>query len=179
MPNAPLIITERLTLHQPEIADVWVMMDIVSHPQTSRFLGRANSPADHFTRFQRNAGSWFLHGYGSFIVRLKGSDEPIGNCGVFHSFRGLGEDFDNQPEAGWIVRHDQAGRGIAAEALTAALQWFEATHGARRIVAMIAPENEPSQRLAAKLGFTPMRDTALPDGEAVRLFERAATDAGA
>ena len=43
---------------------------------------------------------------------------------------------------------------------------------ARRIVAMIAPGNGPSQQLAARLGFTPMRDATLPDGEAVRLFER-------
>lgn len=176
MPNEPFLTTDRLTLHQPQIADVWAMLDIVSHPETGRFLGRANSPADHFTRFQRNAGSWFLHGYGSFIVRLKGSDEPIGNCGVFHSFRGLGEDFDDQPEAGWILRHDQVGQGIAAEALTAALAWFDATRSPRRVVAMIAPGNEPSQRLAARLGFTPMRDAELPDGEAVRLFERAAPE---
>ena len=172
MPNEPFLATERLTLHKPELADVRAMLEIVTHPETGRFLGSANSPAEHFTRFQRNAGSWFLHGYGSFIVRQRGSDEPVGNCGVFHSFRGLGEDFDDQPEAGWILRHDQVGRGVAFEALTAALDWFERTHGARRIVAMIAPENEPSQQLAARLGFTPMRDATLPDGEAVRLFER-------
>ena len=111
MPNEPFLTTERLTLHKPEIADVWAMLEIVTHPETGRFLGSANSPAEHFTRFQRNAGSWFLHGYGSFIVRLRGSGEPVGNCGVFHSFRGLGEDFDDQPEAGWILRHDQVGRG--------------------------------------------------------------------
>lgn len=172
MANEPFLVTERLTLHQPEIADVWPMLEIVTHPETGRFLGSANSPAEHFTRFQRNAGSWFLHGYGSFIVRLRGSDKVIGNCGVFHSFRGLGEDFDDQPEAGWILRHDQAGRGIAAEAVGAGLDWFERTHGPRRIVAMIATENEPSQRLAGKLGFTPMREASLPDGEIVRLFER-------
>lgn len=173
MPNPPVLTTERLTLHKPEIADLWAMLEIVTHLETGRFLGSANSPAEHFTRFQRNAGSWFLHGYGSFIVRLRGSDEPIGNCGVFHAFRGLGEDFDDQPEAGWILRHDQVGRGLAAEAATAAIDWFERTHGARRIVAMIASENAPSQRLAAKLGFTPMREAVLPDGDTVRLFERA------
>jgi RimJ/RimL family protein N-acetyltransferase len=37
---------------------------------------------------------------------------------------------------------------------------------------MITPKNEPSLRLADKLGFAPLRDTMLPDGEAVRLLER-------
>jgi len=36
---------------------------------------------------------------------------------------------------------------------------------------MISPENEPSVKLAARLRFTPFRDTELPDGAAVRLFD--------
>lgn len=174
MPNAPFLTTERLTLHKPEIGDVWPMFDIISHPVTGRFLGSANSRAEHFTRFQRNAGSWLLHGYGSFILRLRGEQAQIGNCGVFHAFRGLGEDFDDQPEAGWILAAEHAGKGYAAEAMHAALAWFERAHGRRRIVAMIAEGNEASMALAGKLGFTPMRDAVLPDGEAVRLFERPA-----
>ena len=56
--------------------------------------------------------------------------------------------------------------------MTAALAWFEREHGRRRIVCMIAPDNAPSIRLAGRLGFTPMREARLPDGETVRLFER-------
>ena len=36
---------------------------------------------------------------------------------------------------------------------------------------VIAPENEPSLRLAARLGFTAMRDAEFA-GEAIRLLER-------
>ena len=140
--------------------------------ETGRYLGPQRDPADHFVRFCRNAGSWLLYGYGGFIVRLRGSDEVIGNCGVFHSWRGLGEDFDDMPEAGWILRHDQVGRGIGLEAMTAALDWFDRAHGPRRVVCMIAPDNAPSIGLAGKLGFAPMRETVLPDGDTVRLFER-------
>jgi RimJ/RimL family protein N-acetyltransferase len=52
------------------------------------------------------------------------------------------------------------------------LDWFDRAHGPRRIVCMTAPDNDPSVRLAAKLGFTPLRETELPDGEIVKLFER-------
>lgn len=174
MANEPFLTTDRLTLHKPELGDAWPMFAIVSHPQTGRFLGSANSRADHFTRFQRNAGSWLLHGYGAFIVRLRGEPAQIGNCGVFHTFRGLGDDFDDRPEAGWILAADHAGKGYAAEAMRAALAWFESEHGPRRIVAMIAEGNHASMALADKLGFAPMRDALLPDGDAVRLFERLA-----
>jgi RimJ/RimL family protein N-acetyltransferase len=170
--DAPHLVTERLDLRVPAAPDLAAMAAIVSHEQTGRFLGSHRGPADHFARFSRNAGSWLLYGYGGFMVRRRGRDEVIGNCGVFHSWRGLGEDFDDTPEAGWILRHDQVGQGLGLEAMDAVLDWFDRAHGPRRMVCMTAPENEASIRLAAKLGFTPMREAVLPDGDAVRLFER-------
>ena len=97
-PAAPFLVTERLELWLPRGSDLREMLAIVSVPRTSRYLGPADGPAEHFTRFCRNAGSWLLYGYGSFILRLRGEPEVIGNCGIFHSWRGLGEDFDDQPE---------------------------------------------------------------------------------
>ena len=173
MKDKPLLVTERLELWQPTMRDEPQMFAIVSNPETARYLGAMATRADHFTRFQRGGGSWFLHGYGSFMVRLKGAPEVIGNCGVFHSYRGLGEDFDNMPEAGWIIAAEHVGKGIAGEAMRAALAWFDREHGLRTVVCMIEPRNAPSIKLAGKLGFTRMRDAHLPDGAAVRLFERA------
>ena len=170
--DPPQLLTERLDMRVPVAADVAAMAEIVAHAETGRYLGPGIGPAEHFVRFSRNAGSWLLYGYGGFIVRPRGGDEVIGNCGVFHSWRGLGEDFDDAPEAGWILRHDQAGRGIGFESMTAALDWFDRAHGPRRVVCMIALGNEPSLRLAGKLGFVPMREAVLPDGDTVRLFER-------
>ncbi|HEY6814420.1 MAG TPA: GNAT family N-acetyltransferase [Croceibacterium sp.] len=169
--GAPLLVTERLELWVPTEADLWPMHAVVNDPRTSRFLPE-QSAAGHFERFCRNAGSWLLYGYGSFTLRERASGELIGNAGVFRSFRGLGDDFDDAPEAGWILRSDRVGQGLGREAMTGALAWFEREHGARRIVCMIAPGNAPSLGLAAALGFAAMRDAQLPDGEPVRLFER-------
>ena len=170
----PLLVTERLELWRPVKEDREALLAIVSDPETTRYLGRGHDPADHFQRFGRNAGSWFLYGYGACTVRVRGSAEIVGNCGVFHSWRGLGEDFDDKPEAGWIIRTDQAGQGFAHEAMAASIGWFERAHGAQPIVCMIAPENTASVRLADKLGFTPMREAILSDGDAVTLLVRPA-----
>lgn len=170
--GAPHLLTKRLDLRLPVAGDLTAMGAIVAHPATGRHLRPIFDFADHFMRFSCNAGSWLLHGYGTFMVRLRGSEDLIGNCGVFHSWRGLDKDFDDMPEAAWILRHDQVGRGIASEAMTAVLAWFDRAHGPRRIVCMIAAENEPSMRLAGKLGFACMREAERPDGDAVRLFER-------
>jgi len=156
----------------PALPDIDTMIGIVSHPETGKYLGAHATRADHFTRFQRNAGSWLLHGYGGFMVREIGQDRVIGNCGVFHSYRGLGDDFDDMPEAGWILAHDKGGMGYAGEAMRAAFGWFEARHGARRIVCMIDPDNAASIALAYKLGFAEMRRTELTDGAPIVLFAR-------
>ena len=168
----PILETERLVLSAPSAADIAPMHAIVSDPDTGRFLGSVNNPATQFERFARNAGSWMLYGYGSFMARLHGSEELIGNVGVFHSWRGLGADFDNNPEAGWILHRDHAGQGLAAEAMRAIFAWFDATHGPRRIVCMIGVGNVASMRLAEKLGFSAMREAVLPDGDRVTLLER-------
>lgn len=149
------------------------MFAIVSDPATHRFLGGKADRADHFTRFQRNAGSWFLHGYGSFMVRLKDRPGVVGNCGVFHTYRGLGADFDDRPEAGWIIAADHVGKGYAREAMDAALAWFEREHGPREVVCMIEVGNAASLALAARLGFTRTRQATLPEGTEVQLLNRA------
>lgn len=170
--DAPQLTTDRLDLRLP-VPDDWnAIREMVSHPATTRFLGSGATTADHFTRFCRSAGSWLLYGYGAFTIRRRSHADVIGNCGVFHTWRGLGPDFDDMPEAGWVLRHDQEGLGYAHEAMRAVLDWFDSAHGPRRIVCMIAQRNAPSLRLADKLGFTFMREAGLPGGEAVGLFER-------
>jgi RimJ/RimL family protein N-acetyltransferase len=168
--SKPLLVTERLELWLPTKHDLAPMFAITADPATRRHLP-SQSPVDHFQRFFRNAGSWLLYGYGAFMLSERGG-ELIGNVGVFHTLRGLGEDFDDMPEAGWVLRADRTGRGFAREAMTAVLAWFEREHGPQRIVCMVSPGNAPSLALAARLGFTAMREAELPDGEPVRLFER-------
>jgi RimJ/RimL family protein N-acetyltransferase len=167
----PLLVTERLELWVPTSADIWPMHDIVADPATHRFLGPSRLRSDHHQRFSRNAGSWLLYGYGNFMVRERGGG-LIGTAGVFRSLRGLGADFDDFPEAGWILRADRVGQGLAHEAMTAGLAWFAREFGSQRIVCMTAPGNARSIGLAKRLGFVPMREAVLPDGEPVRLFER-------
>ena len=174
MSEGPVLVTERLELWKPSVADLGPMFDIVSHPETGRYLGVQRSFADHFQHFSRNAGSWQLYGYGSFMVRRRGEAGLLGNCGIFHSWRGIGADFDDCPEAGWILRVDSVGQGYGGEAMRAVLAWFEREHGARRIVCAIEPGNDASLALAGKLGFAAFRNGVFPDGAQVKLLERAA-----
>lgn len=170
--DKPFLVTERLELWLPRADDLKAMYAIVTQEQTARFLGAVAQLHEHSFRFMRGAGSWLLYGYGPLMLRLKGEPGLIGNCGVFHTFRGLGDDFDDQPEAGWIIAAEHVGKGIGREAMEAIFAWFDAAHGPRRVVCMLAPENAASLAMARRFGFTPLRETELPDGEAVLLLER-------
>lgn len=167
-----MLVTERLELWQPVASDHADLCAMMESEVTRRFLGTWQpTPADMHARLLRNAGSWALYGYGTFMVRERGQSTIVGNCGVFHSWRGLGTDFDDQPEAGWIIAADKAGQGYAGEVMQAVLAWFDAGHGPRRTVCMIDPANTASIRLADRFGYVPLRDTEF-GGDPIRLFER-------
>jgi RimJ/RimL family protein N-acetyltransferase len=156
MSAGPFLTTKRLELWQPQIGDLADLFDLTLAEETRRFLGSfVPTEMDAFARLLRNAGSWSLFGYGSFMVRLKGDDRIIANCGVFRSHRGFGAEqgLDNVPEAGWIVHKDHWGQGIAREAMEAALAWFDAAHGQQRIACMIEEGHATSDKLARELGF--------------------------
>ena len=175
MIGAPLLATPRFELWQPRGPDdLDGLCRLIADDETRRYLGHVSrGPQSQWERLLRNAGSWSLYGYGVFYVRRPGSDDFIASCGVFHSWRGIDPTMDDQPEAGWIVRRDHWGQGLAREVMDAVLAWFDAAHGARRIVAMIEQGNVASERLAAVLGFAAYATHTEDDGAVLQLYERA------
>ena len=167
----PELVTERLRLRPPTLADAPRLAALVAPEAVHRYLGGPQTPEESWNRFVRGAGCWRLFGYGPFVVERRSDGRFVGNCGLFRGRRGLGPAFDNQPEAGWVVAHWAAGRGYAGEAMTTILQWFDATPAASAVVAMIEPANEPSIALARRLGFR-ARGTARYHEEVVRRFRR-------
>ncbi len=169
----PVITTERLELWQPAAADLTQLHALTADDEMRRFLGNHTpDEGDSFSRLMRNAGSWSLHGYGSFMVRRRGGNQIIGNCGIFRSLRGFGKGLDDVPEAGWIIHRSAWGEGLAKEAMRASLAWFDALHGKQRIACMIEEDHIVSDRLAATLGFIRYGRHVLEDGATVILYER-------
>lgn len=152
--NAPFLLTDRLELWQPHARDHAGLVDLLAPDVVRAHLGaRPTSAAEEFNRLLRNAGSWALYGYGILTCRLKGEDDVIGICGVFHSWRGFGKGMDDTPEVGWIFAERAWGKGIATEAARGVLDWFDAAHGPRRVACMINDTNLASVAVAERLGF--------------------------
>lgn len=166
-----IVETERLLLCPPVIGDFENLHALTAAPEMREHLAGFASVEDSYKRLLGNLGGWATFGFGTFSVREKSTDLYVGNCGLFRMMRGLGREFDDHPEAGWIIAHSRWGQGYATEAMTAALAWFARAHGIGRTNCMIAPGNIASQRIAAKLGYIPTR-MAEHRGEPVQLYTR-------
>ena len=172
--NALVLSTERLDLSLPAPHDHSSLVAMMADDAVRRNLGnRPTSKADEYNRLARHAGSWALYGYGSFMCRLHGTDTFVGICGVFHSWRGFAEGLDDTPELGYSLMRPFWGQGLATEAGRAALAWFDAEHGLRRIACMINEANIASLSVAGKLGFVHY-GTYAGDAETLALLERPA-----
>lgn len=60
---------------------------------------------------------------------------------------------DGLPEGGWAFSTEAQGRGIATEAVNAALAWMDEQFGAKTTTCIIGPENAASIRVAQKAGY--------------------------
>lgn len=163
--------TDRLLLRPPRPDDLDALHALRSDPVVVRFVGgRTLDREEAWQRLLRIAGHWSLFGHGLFMVQEKAGGAVIGEVGLFYGRRGLGPDFDDAPEIGWILAAEAQGAGYATEAALAAQSWFAATHGERRCVCMIDPAHGASFRVAAKLGYKRYR-SADYHGGSVTLLE--------
>lgn len=170
-----MIETGRLILRPYVVDDYAPYLEMGSDPEVVRYLGgQTLSPEEAWHRLLRYVGHWTVFGYGLFAVIEKASGDYIGETGLADFHRGLGGAFDGHPEAAWVFRRDVGGRGYAFEAGDALHDWFGTTFGARRTVCLIDPDNRPSLRLAAKLGYRQF-GTADYRGSSLAMLER---DAG-
>jgi RimJ/RimL family protein N-acetyltransferase len=154
----PIIETERLILRGMVRADFPAFAEIWAEPEVVRFIGgKPHGEAESWGKFKGNAGSWVIDGFGQWGVFGKSNDRLLGQVGFFTGKRELGPDFDEAPEAGWVLSGSAQGQGFGFEALVAAHQWFDAQSFGGQSWAMIDDGHRISLRLAAKLGYLPQR----------------------
>ncbi|MBW8304074.1 MAG: GNAT family N-acetyltransferase [Brevundimonas sp.] len=165
------LITERLTLTPVAVSDYDDLRVMWADPEVIRHIfPEPLNDEDVWFRLLRDLGHWEALGYGNWTLRLKDTGEHVGGVGVLDYHRVLEPAFD-APELGWGLRSAFQGKGLAFEAVSAALAWCDETLNAPRTVCMIDPTNTPSLALAARAGY---REYARTDykGAPVILLER-------
>lgn len=153
MTAIPTIETARLRLRAPELRDFEANAAMWLDERVTRYIsGSPRLRDDSWRRFIGLHGLWALLGYGYWVFAERESDTLIGMGGLAFFERGLSE-LEGVPEAGWAIAPDWWGRGIATEAMGAALAWSDAHLDAPEVRCIINPGHGASENVAAKLGF--------------------------
>jgi RimJ/RimL family protein N-acetyltransferase len=173
--------TERLILRPLAIDDLDPLARFYADPDVMRYMG-----GDALTREETEASiarmvGWFeADGFGQLAVVRKEDGEFLGRCGLLNwetdPWKPVSKaeaDAETETEIGYALGQPHWGRGYATEAATAVRDYAQAELGERRLIALIQHGNEPSQRVAEKLGMAYERDVELRFAR-VRLYALAA-----
>ncbi|WP_436519634.1 GNAT family N-acetyltransferase [Actinoplanes sp. HUAS TT8] len=155
------IMTERLLLRESEARDHVAFVDLFSSPEVGTYIGGAQ-PREELER--KPETSWRRPGV--FVVELDG--EVIGM--VTLERRNDGPPDRVRPESGevdlgYLFLPEAWGYGYAAEACSAALDWFARAYPGESVVLSTQSANARSRRLAVKLGFTEVQYYVMWDAE--------------
>ena len=168
-----ILVTERLTLAPVALSDLDDLVALWGDPAfATAIFPAALSSEDVWFRLLRDIGHWEALGYGNWAIRETATGAYVGSVGVLDYRRIMTPAFD-APELGWGVAPRFQGKGMAFEALSAALAWCDDALNAPRTVCMISPDNAPSHALAKRAGYVPYVETTYK-GAPIVLLERAA-----
>ncbi|MDR6954283.1 RimJ/RimL family protein N-acetyltransferase [Ancylobacter sp. 3268] len=154
MVEIPTLLTPRLRLRGYRRDDFDAYAAMWSEAAVIRFIGGTPLPREAaWSRFLRQIGLWYHLGFGFFAVEDRETGAFIGEAGFHDLKRAISPSIEGTMEAGWALAGAAQGRGLAEEAMRAALDWA-ARHGTgERITCIIHPEHTASLHVAGKLGF--------------------------
>lgn len=172
MSLVPTLLTPRLVLRGHHVDDLAACTAMWSDPEVTRHIGgRPFTEEDVWARIMRYTGHWALLGFGYWAVVERESERFVGEVGLADMRRDQLPDFHGAAEVGWALAPWAQGRGLATEAVMAALGWAEGALVGMRTVCMIEPSHPASHRVASKCGFVAY-DRVDYKGESVVLLER-------
>lgn len=163
--------TPRLRLRRMTEDDAAFVLELLNQPSFLRYIGdkgvRTLDDARGYVR-QGPAASYERHGFGLYVVELKGPGTPIGINGL------LRRDYLDAPDIGFAFLPRAWSQGYARESAEAVLAEARERFCLRRVLAITSPDNEASIGLLGRLGFRFERAAQPAPGEPpVNVYARA------
>lgn len=152
MSACPVLKTERLVLRPHRAEDFPAACGFWADIAATSRLAIPAAPGDVWARMTRYAGMWALLGYGYWLIETR-EGTMVGEAGLGDFRRDMTPAAPDRPEAGWSIASDARGRGYAGEAAAAFLRWADGALADPATWCFIDPDNTPSLRLAARLGY--------------------------
>ena len=159
--------TARLELRRLDEDDAPFMLALLNDAAFLRYIGDRNVRTDDDARAYIRTGpmaSYEQHGHGLYLVVAKEGRRPVGTCGI------LRRETLPDPDLGFAFSEEHRGKGYGREAAAAVLAYARRSLGMTRMAAIVSPENEPSLRALASLGFAFERMVRMKEDEPEILY---------
>ncbi|MFD9367722.1 GNAT family N-acetyltransferase [Streptomyces sp. NPDC060020] len=149
-PPAP-IRTERLVLRASEARDRAAFVELFASPEVGTYIG-GSRPRDELERAMPEVPG---RRPGLFVIELDGAMIGMTTLDPRDAARpGHLRPEGGEAELGYMFLPRAWGRGYAAEACAAALDWFAGARPGEPVVLTTQAANDRAMRVARKLGFT-------------------------
>jgi RimJ/RimL family protein N-acetyltransferase len=152
--DIPTLETERLRLRPYRAEDFEAYATFWADPDVTRYVGGTPfSREAAWNRFLRQVGLWHYLDFGFFVLECRDTGAFLGEAGFHELHRAIEPSLGGTLEAGWAVAPSAQGRGLAQEAMRAAIDWATGHVSRDEMTCIIHPDNTPSLKVAGRLGF--------------------------
>ena len=170
--------TKRCIIRETTVDDVDSFVKIYQDPDVTRYTDafciEPQKEREHVKEYIKKVYEFF--GFGIWTVLWKETGEVIGRVGFEQPYAGEAgkvagggeDDGDELLALGYMIARPWQGKGIAQEVCRAALDFARGELEVSKVQVLIDAENQPSLRLAEKLGFREWRDATAKGGKCRR-----------
>jgi len=158
----------RLVFRDMSADDLDDMAGLLGDPNVMTYYPRPKTREEAAKWIGWNRGLYRTHGFGLWLLTTTDGDF-VGDCGLTPQV----VDGVTELEVGYHVTPAQQGHGYASEAAAASRDFARTVLGASRLVAIIHPDNRPSQRVAEKIGLRPEKRTTVHGGRDAVIYAAA------
>jgi RimJ/RimL family protein N-acetyltransferase len=143
--------TPRLRLREMQPDDLDFVAAMLGDPEVMRYYPRVYSRADAQGWLDRQRKRYIDDGHGLWLVEERATGMPAGQVGLsMQEVEGA-----RRPEVGWLLHRPYWGKGYATEAGRAVRAAAFTRWRYPALISLIRPVNEPSRRVAERVGFVP------------------------
>lgn len=158
----------RLAFRDMTPGDLDAIALLLGDAEVMTYYPRPKTRAEAEQWIDWNQGLYRTHGYGLWLLTTR-DGEFVGDCGLTPQI----VDGVTELEVGYHVLPAMQNRGYATEAAAASRDFARTALGATRLIAIIHPDNLPSQRVAEKIGLRPEKRTRVHGGRDAVIYAAA------